>query len=239
MEKDDLPSDSDQSDEDYVPDGAAELPSEEESDGEEEPPEVIESGTKKRTRKPIKSKSKKQKTLSKEQPVPEEPAEPPSELIEEQKKKHEEDLWASFLGDTNPAPKRSNGIPKTETPKITTKPISQPAKTVVTKIFEFAGEEIKVTKEVASDSVEARLAIKPSPGSSSGSSASSASSTASNGGIPFRGRGRGGGLSSVLGQIGKKNKISVLEKSKLDWDGFKQKEGISTDIETHNKGKDG
>lgn len=238
MDKDDLPSDSDQSDEDYVPDGAAELPSEEESDGEEESPEVIESGTKKRTRKPIKSKSKKQKTVPEEQQVPEEPAEPQSELIEEQKKKHEEDLWASFLGDTNPAPKRSNGVPKTETvtPKIATKPTSQPAKTVVTKIFEFAGEEIKVTKEVASDSVEARLAVKPSPGSSSGSSSSS---TASNGGIPFRGRGRGGGLSSVLGQIGKKNKISVLEKSKLDWDGFKQKEGISTDIETHNKGKDG
>lgn len=233
MEKDDLPSDSDQSDEDYVPDGAAELPSEEESDGEEETPEVIESGTKKRSRKPVKSKSKKQKTVPKEQPVPEEPDEPPSELIEEKKKKHEDDLWASFLGDANPPKPRSNGVPKTETPKSTPKPTSQPAKTIVTKIFEFAGEEIKVTKEVASDSVEARLSVKPSPGSSSGSS------TASNDGIPPRGRGRGGGLSSVLGQIGKKNKISVLEKSKLDWDGFKQKEGISTDIETHNKGKDG
>lgn len=48
-----------------------------------------------------------------------------------------------------------------------------------------------------------------------------------------------GGLSSLLGQLGKKSKISTLEKSKLDWQNFKQNEGISEEIETFNKGKDG
>lgn len=64
---------------------------------------------------------------------------------------------------------------------------------------------------------------------------------------PVRGRGRGsvkrvgglGGITSVLGQIGKKAKISTLEKSKLDWDSYKKQENIEEEISTHNKGKDG
>lgn len=48
-----------------------------------------------------------------------------------------------------------------------------------------------------------------------------------------------GGISSVLGQIGKKAKISTLEKSKLDWDNYKKQENIEEELNTHNKGKDG
>jgi len=48
-----------------------------------------------------------------------------------------------------------------------------------------------------------------------------------------------GGLANVLSQIGKKNKLTVLEKSKQDWDGYKQKEGIVEELVSHNKGKDG
>jgi len=111
----------------------------------------------------------------------------------------------------------------------------------VTKVFEFAGEEVKIEKEVAIDSAEARLSlstaensVKPSP--------ESASSVGRGRG---RGRGRGGtkrglgGISSVLGQIGKKAKISTLEKSKLDWDNFKKQENIEEELNTHNRGKDG
>lgn len=54
-----------------------------------------------------------------------------------------------------------------------------------------------------------------------------------------RGRGGGGGLAALVGQLGKKNKLSTLEKSKLDWDRFKKHEGIEEDIQTHNKGKEG
>lgn len=63
------------------------------------------------------------------------------------------------------------------------------------------------------------------------------------GGIPVsrgRGRGRGGsGIAALIGQLGKKNKLSTLEKSKLDWENFKKNEGIEEDLERHNKGKEG
>lgn len=49
----------------------------------------------------------------------------------------------------------------------------------------------------------------------------------------------GKGLASVLNKIGKKDKLSTLEKSKLDWNKFKQSEGIDEEIKTFNRGKDG
>lgn len=52
-------------------------------------------------------------------------------------------------------------------------------------------------------------------------------------------RGRGGGLSNLLGQLNKKNKLSTLEKSKLDWNTYKKEEGIEEEIVSHNKGKAG
>jgi len=48
-----------------------------------------------------------------------------------------------------------------------------------------------------------------------------------------------GGLANILSQIGKKSKLTILEKSKQDWDGYKKKEGIMEELITHNKGKDG
>ncbi|PIO39850.1 hypothetical protein AB205_0191440 [Aquarana catesbeiana] len=51
---------------------------------------------------------------------------------------------------------------------------------------------------------------------------------------------RPGGMSSILGKLGsKKQKMSTLEKSKLDWESFKEKEGISEELAIHNRGKDG
>ena len=91
------------------------------------------------------------------------------------------------------------------------------------QVYEFAGEKVTVTKDVPSNSTTLETA---SP-------------------VRGRGRGRGGrgavtsGLSAVLGQIGKKNKLGTLEKSKLDWDQFKKKEGISNELQVHNRGKEG
>ena len=49
-----------------------------------------------------------------------------------------------------------------------------------------------------------------------------------------------GGLSSIMDTIsGKKKKMGCLDKSKLDWDSFVQKEGIKEELSTFNKGKDG
>lgn len=41
-------------------------------------------------------------------------------------------------------------------------------------------------------------------------------------------------LDSLLGEIKKKN-ISTLEKSRLDWDSFKQREGIEDELKKHQK----
>lgn len=110
-------------------------------------------------------------------------------------------------------------------------------KVKITKVFEFAGEEVKVEKEVSIDSAEARLSFSSDDKSEkTGNSASAGKGS---------GRGKGfkraslGGISSVLGQIGKKAKISTLEKSKLDWDSYKRAENLEEEITTHNKGKDG
>ena len=38
---------------------------------------------------------------------------------------------------------------------------------------------------------------------------------------------------------GKKSKMGCLDKSKLDWDSFVEKEGIKEELSTFNKGKEG
>ncbi len=45
------------------------------------------------------------------------------------------------------------------------------------------------------------------------------------------------GLTGLLGA--KKQKLSTLEKSKLDWDSFKKEEGIEEEVRTFNQGKNG
>jgi len=120
-------------------------------------------------------------------------------------------------------------------------PIQKPKvqeKIKITKVFEFAGEEVKVEKEVSVDSAEARLSLSTAENSAAKSpeSASPAAKERGRGSIKRVGL---GGISSVLGQIGKKAKISTLEKSKLDWDNFKKQENIEEELNTHNKGKDG
>ncbi|EZA60287.1 Craniofacial development protein [Ooceraea biroi] len=193
-----LPSDSDEDDEDYVPNGTdIDLVSEVESEGDVESSPEDENDENKRQTGP-----KKRSVVSKEKPQ-------------------------------NSINKSNERSPPTQKPKVQ-------EKVKITKVFEFAGEEVKIEKEVAVDSAEARLSLSAAENSAK-PSPESASPTP----VP-RGRGRGGarrvglsGISSVLGQIGKKSKISTLEKSKLDWDNFKKQENIEEEINSHNRGKDG
>ncbi|PSN33304.1 Craniofacial development protein 1 [Blattella germanica] len=191
MDERELPSDSDESDEDYVPSGAeSNPPSEEEFDGEDENELGDSDAEVEDTQEP-----------EVEQETPEEKA-----LTEEEEKKKADSLWSDFLKDTGGSVNRTkstvtNGNKKEETSasKIESQKAAQKEnKVTITKVFEFAGEEV-------------------------------------------RGGGGGGlkGLSSVLGQLGKKAKLGTLEKSKLDWDRFKQDEGLDEEIQIHNKGKDG
>lgn len=251
MDERELPSDSDESDEDYAPSGAeSNAPSEEESEGDEEnyqeqsdTEESTESG--KRKHRNARGKKKKKvktgrKCVQRAVPETEEVTSQEQKVVtEEEEKKRADSVWSDFLKDTGCSVNHSksaitNGNEK-ESPaaKIELqKTVQKENKVTITKVFEFAGEEVRVTKEVASDSAEARLSAKPTP----------ASSAVSHG--VGQGRGRGGsggmkGLSSVLGQLGKKSKLGTLEKSKLDWDRYKKGEGIEEELQKYNKGRDG
>ncbi|XP_072168676.1 craniofacial development protein 1-like [Diadema setosum] len=182
---------------------------------------------------------------------------------EEKLKKKADDLWSSFLSDVGQRPKpkptpsqqqqngQSIGKAKASTQSTSSAALSdkglngsKSSETVkITKVYDFAGEEVRVTKEVDAASKEAKSFLKKQeekeeevPQASSGASTSAAASKPA---APSGLKRAGGGLGSVLGQIGKKQKISTLEKSRLDWMNFKKAEGIEEDLKIHNKGKDG
>ncbi|XP_032556892.1 craniofacial development protein 1 [Chiroxiphia lanceolata] len=158
---------------------------------------------------------------------------------EEEEKKKEDALWASFLSDVGQKPKagaatQGTQAKKAEEEKSGNKRQEKPkdsGKVTITKTFDFAGEEVKVTKEVDSNSKEAKSFLKQQEKLQSAAPAS----------LPtVSGVKRPSGMSSLLGKIGaKKQKMSTLEKSKLDWENFKEEEGIVEELAIHNRGKDG
>lgn len=252
-------SDTDESDEDYKPDDdGSDVVSEVESDGEPENDaenkKNSKNGQKKRAAaepSPVASK----RTRQSEDVVSSSTAEK-DELVDDDDDENEDALWASFLSKTEQLtekPVTSQSKPsqpsktvtsvssnvssskvekEPEKSKVEAPSSSTEQKKIVTEIFEFAGEKVEVKKEVkvtnenpaaSSEANSKKVNTKPGPN------------------LPFN-RARssgGGGLSSVIGQIGKKNKLSILEKTKLDWGGFKQSEGIDEELQTFNKGRDG
>jgi len=99
----------------------------------------------------------------------------------------------------------------------------------ITKVFDFAGEAVEVTKEVEKDSKEAKQFIKQQEKAAESSNANTAAAQK-----------RPGGLGSIMGIISdKKPKMGTLDKSKMDWNKFVDEEGIKEDLQSHNRGKDG
>ncbi|XP_033753933.1 craniofacial development protein 1-like [Pecten maximus] len=179
------------------------------------------------------------------------------EKKEDQEKKRTDNLWASFLSDVGgrpkPKPAPSSGLgalgslskpctsssPKS-TPTSTI--VNPPGKVKVTKVYDFAGEAVEVTKEVDVDSKEAKAALKEKE--ETDNPTESSSPVPATGASVFSGKGPGikrpgGGLGGILNSINKKPKMGTLEKSKLDWNSFKEKEGISEELQIHNRGKSG
>ncbi|KAF7995490.1 hypothetical protein HCN44_006597 [Aphidius gifuensis] len=249
-EKHELPSDTDDDDdEDYVPEGAEEPVSEAESEGDvesgpddenNENKQLTKNNTKKRRNNKQKSNNLKRKKIEVNSNDADDDDDDDNdnetkELTEEEEKKRADLLWADFM--------KGSEDTTTTTPKPVEKKISAPIvkpkveekKVKITKIFEFAGEEIKVEKEVPIDSAEARLKLSTTELTSN----SSAKKIGNNSTICGGRRGGLGGLSSILSNIGKKTKISTLEKTKLDWDNFKRDEKLDEEITNHNRGKDG
>lgn len=78
----------------------------------------------------------------------------------------------------------------------------------ITEVRDFAGQEIEVKKLVDADSKEASEKAK--------GAASSA-------------------VDAVLEQIKKKQKLSVLDKSKKDWGEFKEEKGLEEELDAYKK----
>ncbi|XP_013404432.1 craniofacial development protein 1-like [Lingula anatina] len=169
------------------------------------------------------------------------------ELKEKQKA---DDLWASFLSDVGQKPKpKPASVPsglgslssvtsikpksvesaadlKAPPPENTASKEIGPQKITVTKVFDFAGEEVKVTKEIEVNSKEGKKELERMEKEKSTD-------------VSKPGMKRPMGLGSVLGKIGKKPKLSTLTKSALDWNKFKTEEGIEEELQIHNRGKSG
>ncbi|XP_011564122.3 nucleolar GTP-binding protein 2 [Plutella xylostella] len=234
-----------ESDDEYVP-GEPEQVSEEDSADEETDIQFEKEQEQKATKRKVtteKKGKKRQKTTRAARaatPEEEEVEEEKEELAPEEQKKREEDLWAMFLDGTDtvkkPAPKETN-VPKEpakptvdgkkDKVNVTSSKSEEDAKAKERRIFEFAGETIVVEDNVIKEKIKTPVAA-----------AAGIVPVSKIGGPSRKGKGSGG-LSSILGQIGKSNQLSTLEKSKLDWQTYKQVEGVAEEVESHNKGKDG
>jgi len=258
-EEQDYASDSDESDEDFCPENVndeADSGEEEEDDVESESEEEENAESSKKQTKVAKGKNKdtiNEKRKSTETKISarstrqteakqngRETAEKDElESDEEADKSRSDALWADFLGDVGAESKPRASKPKEKQPS----PTKQLEKAKATP----PSEEVKEVEEISQEHVS-----KSSPSSTSSAkenqetSAACSIKTASPRGAfgatkrPANGGGiGGGGLGSLLNQLGKKKKLSVLEKSQQDWKTFKNDEGIDEELRTHNKGKDG
>ncbi|XP_031312657.1 craniofacial development protein 1 isoform X1 [Camelus dromedarius] len=168
---------------------------------------------------------------------------------EDARKKKEDELWASFLNDVGPKSKvppstqvkREEETEETGSSKLLVKAeeLEKPKETEkvkITKVFDFAGEEVRVTKEVDATSKEAKSFFKQNEKEKPQTNVPAALPSLPAG----SGLKRSSGMSNLLGKIGaKKQKMSTLEKSKLDWESFKEEEGIGEELAIHNRGKEG
>ncbi|KAM8892946.1 craniofacial development protein 1 [Spinachia spinachia] len=161
-------------------------------------------------------------------------------------KKKSDDLWASFLSDVGTRPKepppaaRPSTARKTAAALSTETKASEPAQVTITKVFDFAGEEVRVNKVVSANSKEAQSYLKSQNTKAEESGDEDEAPSPGQPALPGTSGKRPAGMSSILGRMGsKKLKMSTLEKSKMDWDAFKSEEGITEDLAIHNRGREG
>lgn len=202
---------------------------------------------KKKRRKDVSMKKKRGKLKQEEGDGSEEAQRPKEDGDDEDKwKKKSDDLWASFLSDVGSRPKGSAPASQSESAKEAESSVSkgtkasEPAKVTITKVFDFAGEEVRVNKEVSADSREAKSYLKSQSAPQENDEDKEKSSLPMHSSLPGPSAKRPAGMSSILGRIGgKKQKMSTLEKSKMDWDAFKSEEGITEELAIHNRGREG
>lgn len=243
MDPEDLPSSSDEDDEDYCPTNDKSEISESESDYDSEGGKIKKSDNPETAKKGKKRKKTSTKRNSKSARLQVHESEEKFEEVEQQEqdvddKSRVDALWADFLGGSNDdsyssSKKENTSIPTNSSEsslpekKISKEPEKVQQETVkITKIFDFVGEKVEVVQEVKPEEIKVPNESKNPSTSAMGSLFGATKKTT-------------GGVGSILEQLNKKNKISTLEKTKLDWESFKNKEGISEELQTHNKGRDG
>ncbi|KAM6937912.1 craniofacial development protein 1 [Xenentodon cancila] len=203
---------------------------------------------KKRKRKDIRAQKLKmtvEEGEAKETQLPQE--EKDNEDEETKHKKKSDDLWASFLSDVGSRPKESQSSPTAQAASEQEVSAeggemepSGPAMVTITKVFDFAGEEVRVNKKVSADSREAKSFLKNQNIEQEDNETKEKNATPSQPPLPGPSAKRPAGMSNILSRMGgKKQKMSTLEKSKMDWDAFKSEEGITEELAIHNRGKEG
>lgn len=137
------------------------------------------------------------------------------------KKAKQEELWSAFKKETAHEPV-SKPVSSTMLSPSSNNKVS------ISRTYDFAGESVVVKETVVSDSKKEKKLSKEEEIKKTDTSPTV--KPVSSGGFK-----RVGGLSSVLGQISKKPKLSTLEKSRLDWNSFKDQEGIHDELRNFNK----
>ncbi|ERE78264.1 craniofacial development protein 1 [Cricetulus griseus] len=244
-------------DEDYVPSGGEyseddvnELVKEDEVDGEEQ---AEKTKGKRRKAQDIPARKRKQSSLlleDEEEDGKEESGGSGSEEDEEEqegglgsenaRKKKEDELWASFLNDVGPKSKAASSSQVKVSVEVDVFASYPTCKFVISRGWDDGengrGNWNWVTKEVDAASKEAKSFLKQNEKEKPQAVVTSAAAALPAG----SGIKRSSGMSSLLGKIGaKKQKMSTLEKSKLDWESFKEEEGIGEELAIHNRGKEG
>ncbi|KER25158.1 hypothetical protein T265_14261, partial [Opisthorchis viverrini] len=160
---------------------------------------------------------------------------PSMHVNEEERKAKEDAIWDDFLSSVeNPTVTKSTG-----------------EYVEVSKKYQFAGEEIKVTERVSVknnacqgetvSTLERKTIVHDGDNVSDSHSAKKPLSVNS----PVKPTTiKSNGLATALNNLksltgNKLPKLSTLEKSRMDWQNFIRKENIEDDLKAHNKGKQG
>ncbi|KAH8874122.1 Craniofacial development protein 1 [Schistosoma japonicum] len=134
----------------------------------------------------------------------------------EEEKAHEDKVWEEFLKlDNN---KKSDSMEKIN----------------VVKKYQFAGEEVEITQAVSRTADTTRH-----PDSIRSQNNTSTETKLLKPKAPSVGLGLSNALQNLKSTISNLPKLSTLEKSRLDWKQYIQKESLEDDLKAHNKGKEG
>ncbi|CAG2119800.1 unnamed protein product, partial [Medioppia subpectinata] len=146
-------------------------------------------------------------------------------LSEEAVKQKEDTIWQQFCADL-PKSEDKNNLSNILSNESTTESAGVSGKQTITKVYDFAGQEVKVTEEVETNSI-----------TTVNTSDESVVNSIVGNEVPVKPVKRAGGLGGLLNQL-KKPKINTLTKSFMDWNNYKKEEGIEEELKQHNKSKD-